>query len=203
MLLSPSGYHRKIRNPPPPTRNSRHFTITGLDVSGIPGRDYKVVRRVMSNIVATSGFINLTSIEKRIASRWFVLPAHFRIQVHTIEEQITNGRVFHRRSIRARTTRLQQSKMEIWNRLTHDQLQEIIGDVHADNIESQYIDFGVEGTIKGDYEGVFDFVVGTSGTQYENRGLVNYPYTPSGMANMRELSDRIIDILDNGNYDDI
>ncbi len=179
------------------------YTITGLNASGIPSRDYKFTRRVMKNIVATSGFNNLRPAERRIASRWFVLPGYLRLRVHTLEEQMANGRIFHRKSIQARTTRLRQAKMEIWNRLTHAESQEIIGDFNAENLENQYIDFGVEGTIKGDHEGILDFVVGTSGTQYEHRGLADQIYQPSGMADMKELSDRIIDILERGNYDDV
>jgi hypothetical protein len=63
-----------------------------------------------------------------------------------------------------------------------------------------YINLGTEGTVEGDNEGLFDYILSRKNTTWENTGLSKQAYSPKGMADCQELSNRLIDILKNGNY---
>lgn len=161
-------------------------------------KDYKLVRSHIISLVQATGFSNLTAEEKDIACRDFCVSKADRDTVHTMEQQIANGIEFHRRSIRARLDRKIAAEGEVYNRMSiASERSELIGEVT--NMTKDYIDFGVEGTLEGDAEGLFDYLESRVGTSFENTGFLSKTYTVEGMT-VAQLSARLIDILKNGNY---
>ena len=68
------------------------------------------------------------------------------------------------------------------------------------NLRESYINYGREGILEGDPEGLFDYIRSQSGSSFEVAGFSSHSYTPVGYANMSEFSVKILDILKNGNY---
>ena len=165
--------------------------------------DYKVVREEIMMLtytkLQTTGWDSLTSDEKEIATRWFVLPKYLRDLVYSTEEQIQLGLDYHNNSVAARQLRLARATMEVYNRLEPMEAQEIINDMESANLSYTYIQFGKEGLEAGDAEGIFDYIQGTVSSSYSGSGMVDKDFTPEGMT-MQQLTTQSMDILKNGNY---
>lgn len=162
--------------------------------------DYKAARAAMIASVASIGFSNLSLRDKKIASKWFAVTKADRDTVHTLEEQIAYGKDFHLSSVKARRARLTAVKMEIYNRLTYSQVNDIMVASNFEVTGTNYVELGREGTEEGNAEGLFDYIEARLGTLWELTGLKVQAYIPLGMANCTELSTRLMDILKNGNY---
>ena len=165
-------------------------------------KDYKFLRQQIKILVQNTGWTNLTQLEKQIAVKYFVVSKQRRDQRYTMKEQIILGLVWHKESVKARQIRFDYAAMEIWNRLTRTEARTIVNQIEADALSNKYIQFGTEGIQKGDPEGLFDYIESSVGTSYENAGLLQTRYTPVGMT-LVELSVRLIDILEHGNYDNV
>lgn len=163
--------------------------------------DYKAARvAIYYLVVSKGGFDNLTSIEKEIAARWFVVGSDKQAQVFSLPEIIALGKIYNNSSGIARKARLEAMMIELWNRLSQNQVNDIISAMNFSKVSVNYIELGQEGTLEGNPEGLFDYVEARSGTSWENTGLRVQNYTPLGMSNCAELADRVMDILVNGNY---
>jgi len=161
--------------------------------------DYKARRKSIIIDVATRGFSNLNPREKKLASEHFAVAKADRDTVHTMEEQVTFGTKFHIHSIESRDNRRLSAVGEVYNRLTSgtDQM-DLMADVSG--LLEQYVKYGIEGTLEGDIEGLFDYIEGRTGTTWETTGLPSKTgYTIEGMT-LTQLKDRLMDILANGNY---
>lgn len=159
--------------------------------------DYKSARADMGYQVAVSGWSNMTSIEKKIASQWFVVGAAQRNEVYTIEEQSLHGKTFNANSIVARQKRYQAAVSEVYNRLQKSEINVIISEIPT--MSFSYINYGREGTTEGDGEGFFDYLYGRSGSCYAGSGFINKPYAPSGLS-MSGLTDKIMKVFKSGIY---
>ena len=83
----------------------------------------------------------------------------------------------------------------------------LLDDCLEERIDLFLIDFDVLGdnTIKviidGDNGvGLFDWINATIGTKWAASGLRVMPWTPEGLNNFSEFADKLLDILQNGNY---
>ena len=194
---------------------SNDITIGYSDITSIEtvykyglktNKDYKFVRNEILNLVwgkmlgDPSNWNNLNLEEKKIASEFFVVPKILRDTVYTTDEQIPMAENFDINSIESRKIRFNKAKYQIYNRLTTEQANIILNEVEKDNLSNLYIQYGREGTIEGDPEGFFDYILSRTGTSYENNGFINHDYSPIGFNNMLELANFIIDIVKNGNY---
>ena len=163
--------------------------------------DYKSARiGIFVAMITKGGFDNLPLEEKQIASKWFVVGRTERNSVHTVEEQVENGLIYNTESINARSKRLSKCMIEAYNRLTDEQIQSIMATMNFSKTAYAYVEAGQEGTLEGNPEGLFDYIQARTGTQWETTGLRVQNYTPIGYNNCQELSDRLMDILVNGNY---
>ena len=167
------------------------------------GRDYKYVRTEIYKLVTASGWPNMTIPERTIAAQWFVVDKNERDQIFPTETQILIGLDFHKRSIEARTIRFMYASMEVYNRLPKEEANQIVADIKADNLAEQYIEYGREGTAMGDPEGLFDYIMATSGTRYGPSGAVPgvaaQDIHPSGMTKA-EFLNQCSQIIVYGNY---
>lgn len=162
--------------------------------------DYKKARETLKIMVWTSGFNNLTDVEKKIASKWFVIPQNMRNLVHTMSEQVKNGKSFHNNSVEARTKRADAGVSAMYNYLsTFDAFQVVDDVVNTYGLMDKYINYGREGVTEDNLDGIFDYLHSRSGSMYENSGLLNKNITPVGIT-LQQLADTAMDIFKNGNY---
>jgi hypothetical protein len=164
--------------------------------------DYKTARVALYlSMISKGGWENLSPEEKIIASKWFIVGRSERNQVHSTEDQIINGLTYNSNSIRARKQRLTQCMMEVYNRLDDNQIKSVMSTMDFSRTTYAYTEVGMEGVLSGDtVEGLFDYINSTSGTSWSSSGLRTQSYTPVGYDNCSQLSDRLLDILINGNY---
>jgi len=129
------------------------------------------------------------------ASEHFCTDTDTRNLFFSLDEQIENGKVFHARSCKCRAGREDAAISELFNRLTYEETGELVSDL-GDYLW-KYNNLGVEGTTEGDVEGLFDYFTSTSGTSFENNGLIERGYEPIGLS-LEELADRVLYILSSG-----
>ena len=73
--------------------------------------------------------------------------------------------------------------------------------IDADNYIYKFQELGFGGLIDGDNGvGLFDWINATIGTKWAASGLRVMPWTPEGLNNFSEFADKLLDILQNGNY---
>ena len=174
-------------------------------------KDFKLARKELSNELTTrGGFYNLAPLEKKIASRWFIVAISDRNTVHSFSEQITNGIFFHTNSVASRQSRYTAAVVEVYTRLASTDADEVIDDLweiftkvngkqYSRSLAENYIQCGREGTVEGNPDGLFDYVLARANTAFSSSGLKAKLITPN-YGTLDELCDRIIDILKNGNY---
>ena len=146
----------------------------------------------------TDNWQTMSSDELKQASEHFCTDSGTRDLFFTLEEQIDNGQLFHKRSCRCRSHREDLAVSELFNRLTYSQTGEIIKDV-GDYLW-QYSNMGVEGTTEGDEEGIFDYFTSTLGTSFENNGFLEKGFTPRGVT-ASGLATNVLNILKHGKKD--
>jgi len=175
-------------------------SISNLDGYGMgAGKDYKFVRVLIYIQMMTIGWENLSIAEKTICSRWFVVLGDKRIEVHTVEEQIENGKSHHEKSRQNRFDRHTACLMEVFNRLDKLSAQTVLMSLETNGLLRLYIEYGIEGTLQGDITGIVDYINSVVGTPYENNGLMEESETPDDPI-LLDLKNRLIDIIVNGNY---
>ena len=181
-----------------PTNGTHTIRAGSLANVGDSESDYKVLRNNLMVQVATEGFANLTADEKIIASENFVVSKTDRDTVHTLEQQIANGIIYHKHSVASRLARRIAAEGEVYNRLQSGVDQaDLMNDTVA--MLDAYVNFGIEGTVEGDVLGLFDYFESRVGTAFETTGLLSKTYTVEGMT-VTQLSAKLMDIFKNGNY---
>lgn len=183
-----------------PVGYTENTSIENLDNHAMKkGYDYKAVREQIKIVAATIGFQNLSIIEKELACRWFAVLKSDRDTVHSMLEQIKNGKLFHEASTVCRGDRLSSVISEIYNRLQSSEINELIDD--TSDLTDKYINRGREGTLEGDPEGLFDYIEARAGTYWDvfgsNPGLKGKNWTPIGKTLDIFVND-LIYILKNG-----
>lgn len=179
-----------------PTDSSLQYWDQAHDLN----RDYKFKRTKIAQIVASKGWDNLSYQEKEIASRWFVVEAAKRSQIHTMDEQVGLGVTFHKCSVEARVARYEAASSEVYNRLSRPEQISLVGDVEKYGLPHLYTEYGIEGTLEGDVEGLFDYLEGREDTKWAGSGLLQKDFTPSGVT-MEHLVDKVMSVLVSGLYD--
>lgn len=163
------------------------------------GCDYKLIRTEISKLEQFQVWANLTTAEKAVCARLFVVDKSKRDEIYTTVQQIQLGLLFHKYSVECRTTRFAYASMEVYNRLAPSEAATVVSEIEADGLPTKYIQFGHEGTEVGDPEGLFDYLQSVVGTGYATTGLSSKAYVPDGMT-LPQLVDRIMDILRDGDY---
>lgn len=163
--------------------------------------DYKTARvQMYTEMMMAGGFDALSIEEKRIVSAWFIVGVNERNSVTTLEEQIQNGIIYNERSTQARIKRLTAAKTQVFNRLSHDEVITLLEEMNPAKLMYNYIYLGTEGTLEGDMEGLFDYLLARPNTSFSANGLAIKPFIPTGMENMQDFANYLISILKDGNY---
>ena len=187
--------------------------ITGIvnlyNLGNSAGVDYKYLRNEIKNAVYTkagadlSSWNTLSDSEKKVAAKLFLVPKEQRDDVYTLDEQIQLGIIFHRSSVNCRNNRYMRGVSEIYNRLESSAISEIIDEVekpreNSGSLRNTYVYTGREGTIEGDVEGFFDWILGRLTTSFEGIGLKDKNFPVAGLITCEALSTKIIDIIKHG-----
>ena len=167
--------------------------------------DYKFARHeLMAAVLTKSSMLQnwnaLSHEEKIVASKWFVVPQRFRNLMHSFDAQLKYARKFNDNSTACRANRYYYAELQVYNRLTQDQVTVIIGEIYADNLETMYVKFGMEGIESGDPVALFDYIQNTAGTKYEHTGLRSHDFVPIGFADMTTFSEFLMKIIRDGIY---
>ena len=170
------------------------------------GRDYKFIRNeiiILANVII--GWSSLSVEEKNISATIFAVDETKRDEIFTVEQQIINGWHHHKRSIASRRRRMTQVELELFNRVAKVDTAALFSELKENKLLDAYIDTGLEGTLEGDPEGIFDFIEGSlrTGTTWDGTGsevgFYDKGYTVKGMT-MSELTTHIMTILKTGNF---
>lgn len=170
------------------------------------GYDYKLKRAIIQNIMyditgtGLTNWMDLTTEERRICCEMFLVPHQLRDEFYTNTQQTELGIIFNNNSVDSRTNRCWIAQSEVFNRLDHATAVEISNDViFESNLRYAYVQIGREYTLKGDPEGLYDYLLNTIGTSYENNGFRSYtPTELYGFDNMIDFSNYLVDILEYG-----
>lgn len=182
--------------------NANHTIRQGsmciIETSDEYEKDYKRLRTELYTYVSSIGFSNLSEEEKKIAVKNFVVGKNDRDTVYTLAEQIEYGKIFHKKSTEAREQRFFKGIVELYNRLTYEQIQILVEETQ--HLVFKYINYGIEGTDVGDVEGLWDYIQAKTGTSFETTGLPTKNWTPIGCT-MQELVQKLMNILLYGNIE--
>lgn len=162
-------------------------------------KDYKYAREEIRKLLINISWENLTQEEKVIVSKMFLVSKDHRDELFTLHEQIQLGAIHHQNSIQSRLLRLCAIQLTLFNTLEKHDWQEVGLELTQTGLLDRYVNQGIEGTLEGDIEGFFDYILSRTGTSFENSGFLNKSYTPLTMT-LQQIADRAIDILKNGNY---
>jgi hypothetical protein len=167
--------------------------------------DYKSARVAMYAAMVTKatqvgGWSNLSLLEKQLSSSWFIVGVNERNTVHTLQQQIANGRLFKEYATVARKRRLDEAMSQVYNRVSYDDVNTIIYEMDSAKLMYNYVVLGIEGTLEGDIEGLIDYILSRVGTSFENIGLTTKNFTVEGMSGTAEFATLLVDIIKNGNY---
>ena len=167
-------------------------------------KDYKFIRYEIMVIAAVTGWANLTTEEKTLAAKYFAVGKTERDEIYTLDQQIDIGMLHHINSVESRNIRLAKVQMHLFNRLGKADIAIMSADVEG--LTDHYLTEGVEGTLEGDGEGIFDYVDGTARSNHKwdglgaDIGLRDKTFVVEGFANCSLFADMLMDILKNGNY---
>ncbi len=160
------------------------------------GADYKCIRKCIATIAAITGWGNLSTTEQQLVAQYFATVKSNRDEHYTTEQQIELGKAFHAYSVEARAHRVNQVRLELYNRLLPAEIATIM--VNIGNLDNYYVFNGHEGTESGDPEGLYDFLDATVGTSYELTGVRAMTLTPEGYTDGDDFVDSMLVILRDG-----
>lgn len=178
----------------------------GTYFSAKTDKDYKFVRNEMKLLViaaVNTDYSNwaggLTDDEKKIACKHFLAPKSLRDAIYTDAEQESFGESFHNGSVMSRNKRAAKAVGKLYNRLNTADADIVIDDIEANKILKKYSEFGREGTIEGDAEGLFDYLEARTGTQFNTTGLKAKGWSPNGIT-LDALVSEVMEVMKFGNY---
>ena len=188
------------------TGNNAFYTVSADSTYSSPDTSVVVTETIPDATVdgdmTHSQFSTLSTGEKLICNNYFISNLKERTTLYSLEQQVGLGQLFNRDAMDSRSLRISKAISEVKNRLTATQAQNIVQDV-ADGavpILTDYVTFGIEGTLEGDHEGMFDYLEGRAGTTWASTGFDSYGYVPTGYADMAALAVDLMKILKDGEY---
>lgn len=160
--------------------------------------DWKKLKQEIGLIFSAATWANLTTPAKEIASLYFVASKTERDQVYSTAIQLENGKEFHLRAVYSRTFRIKTFMSVLCNYLLKADKDDAVDEMTSNNLLYSYIDFGIEGTVEGDPEGLFDYIDARAGTTWASGGaspgLRGKEYVPIGIT-IEQLADKCLNKL--------
>lgn len=165
-------------------------SIINWDSIGFDLKDYEYVRTRIKEIVTNLGFNSLSQNEKLIVSKHFVVNKEDRDTVMSEEEQIYYWNVLIENSQDCRFKRWEYAKKYISYKLSPLNSSDLAKS--TSELCSDYINYNIITKTKDGISGLFDYLKGEG--DYINNGY------PSKVYWSKNDQDKIMDILENGNY---
>lgn len=171
-------------------------------------KDYKFIRVLIINLVASTGYSSLSSNEKYLAAKWFAVDMSLPLLDSTISyNNIDPDRDFTELSNRwdissktARSIRFSKAKAQLLSRLGKSHGFTVLSDLKADNAIDDYVENGRDGIETGSPEGLWDYIQSTVGTSWEHTGLSTKGWTPLDGSTLSNVVTTVMNILRDGNY---
>lgn len=167
-------------------------------------RDFWVAKDVAKEYFDTFGqtdterFAALVTDEQDAACSFNLGPHQDMIDFLTIDIYTQRRHFFNEKMLETRKIRSVHALTEIDVRLPDDR-GTFMADIITDDLYFKYLELGIQGTVEGDDEGLFDYILARNGTSYSASGLKLKLWSPIG-TDMVLLSNKMIDILKNGIY---
>lgn len=168
------------------------------------GRDFWVAKEVAKEYFDTFGqtdterFAALDTDEQDAACNFNLGPHQDMIDFLTIDIYTQRRHIFNEKMLESRKIRSIHALTEIDVRLPDDR-GEFIEDIISSNLYFRYLELGIQGTVEGDAEGLFDYILARAGTSYSASGLKLKPWSPIE-TDMVLLSNKMMSILKFGIY---
>lgn len=195
-------------------RDSVYTEIVRLQESDY--NDYKQAREALKAMVAAKPFNTCNFLEKQKICEWFLVSPSEMIGFYTtemglsvdqaLELKIHNSVDFNKKSVESRFNRFNKAFHIARNIVDRNDLEVIKEDLLLYNFKATYVELGIEGTMKVNYEGVadglgfFDYLQGTQNWIDAGRSTFESRLqTPFIGPTKTELIAQLMDILDNGN----
>lgn len=141
--------------------------------------DYKSFRDSLKDWVTEQGFANLSAQDKYIAARFFACSYADQMTVLDFPSYVAFSADHHGASVDCRVKRLIKAQTHVYTRLSVSDAKTLAITVVGNGLIMLYYMYGVEGTLEGDPEGLFDWIEAREGTTFEATGLAVQQFTPT------------------------
>lgn len=165
-------------------------SIINWDTYGDNIKDYNYIRERINYFVETTGFQNLSYDEKYISAKYFLVGKVDRDTVLSEEEQYQFWEILITRSQQSRFNRWEQAKKYISYKLQPIDSSDLAKS--TSELCNDYINYNIITKVKDGISGLFDYLKGEG--DYVNNGYPSKPYWT------QQDQDKLMDILENGNY---
>jgi hypothetical protein len=167
--------------------------------------DYKKYRSEIRTIANNIGWDNLSDIDKDIVAEnfinigWTIQRLGFGTEIYNIK-----SRLFDLNSQKARELRFNKLRQAVANLMPRNNAHEVAEVLINKNLYTSYVLSGIEGSMKIDITGladpigIYDYILGSDGTEYENIGIAKMSFNSNNGLNASQFADYLINILDNG-----
>ena len=175
------------------TLQSGYADITSIEnwnAIGFDLKDYNYVRNEINLVLNQIGFNNLTLNEKKIVSQYFLVGKSDRDTVLPEEEQVNYWTILIENSQECRFSRWEAAKKYISYKLEPIDSSDLAKS--TSELCNDYINYNIITLAKDGISGLFDYLKGEGG--YATNGY------PSKSYWSQVNQDRMMDILENGNY---
>lgn len=175
---------------------------------------------------AKTNFQTFTAEQQQIIADLFIVPIDLQLLVtNVLDVWVAKGlSTFHPFSVQSRQKRFSVAFSQVRARLKLkdalsvqrdlrqiaagtlvqiDVANQLVNALRGLEMVGSYVTEGIEGTVEEQDTqayGIFDYLLGRTGTPFDGKGFKQKTFTVKGMVNMAELGDAIFDIMKNGNY---
>jgi hypothetical protein len=179
--------------------------------------DFKKAREFSKTWMVNEGGFNNLDVEGKINACWWFITTttealtFYQEQGYTAEEalniRVGDSVIFNRYSLKARRNRYDASSVYLRNFIETTELNVIGQDIITYQLEITYVEYGREGTMKTNYDGVpdqlgmFDYVTGSQ--SWINAGYPTFGSritTPLHGVTVQDIINKLMQILDEGVY---
>lgn len=169
--------------------------------------DYNQARKELkAKVVEAGGFSALSYSEQFVAAKWFAVNDDEIDTIFSLTEKLKNAVFFGTESMNSRKNRYGAVYIFVRNVLSRDELNNIADDMDSYGFVSSYVSRGREGTVSVNYqgdsdpEGLYDYILGTVGTSFENINMISRINAPKYGLTPQDVVNKVYDIFENGNY---
>lgn len=165
-------------------------SITNWYNYGYRVKDYGYIKDRIKEITDNIGFYNLSLEEKKISSQFFVVGKTERDSVLSEQEQYDYWTVLISETQKSRFNRWESAKKYISYNLSTINSSDLAKS--TTELCNDYINYNIITKVKDGVSGLFDYLKGKG--DYTTNGYPSKPYWT------QENQNKLIDILENGNY---